>query len=385
MQAKHPSGSSAAACVDLSNMTSTSQPPAPEPAATANTASQSRGPGVKQDYSCVLCKQRKVRCDRLNPCSSCVRAGVSCLPGVRQPYKRRRKHTQGTDQKRTQASERTHGLYSTPSRTLDRTSSPEESRPQRQVPTFGQYEHPLPARTDDCYVRRALLVTDFSLHRSLWTGLNDEVRFQHLAVPCPCDTRSLTRFLSPQFQDPRTTKSSSEDDTPSSVEYGSTMSPSALLFSAFRNAVDLRDFHPPPMQAFMLWQAFLQNVNPMSKVIHAPSVQPIIIEASKDLETVPKPSVALLFAIYAAAIMSLKEEDCQAQFDAPKPLLLTRYFSACQQALAAASFMKSRNLVTLQAFVIFLVGWPFLNNACHCSPSYSFLPAKFTMSRHSGF
>lgn len=179
---------------------------------------------------------------------------------------------------------------------------------------------------------------------------------------CPAPGRapsardSLTKSLSHQFQDPRATKSSSEDDGLSSAEYGSSMSPSALLFSAFRNVVDLREFHPPPMQAFMLWQAFLQNVNPMSKVIHAPSVQPIIIEASKDLETVPKPSVALLFAIYAAAIMSLKEEDCQAQFDAPKTMLLTRYFSACQQALAAASFMKSRNLVTLQAFVIFLVG-----------------------------
>lgn len=31
--------------------------------------------------------------------------------------------------------------------------------------------------------RRALLITDVSCHRSLWTGLNDEVRFQHLAVP----------------------------------------------------------------------------------------------------------------------------------------------------------------------------------------------------------
>ncbi|POS80690.1 hypothetical protein DHEL01_v200887 [Diaporthe helianthi] len=165
----------------------------------------------------------------------------------------------------------------------------------------------------------------------------------------------LTNSSSHQFQDPRTTKSSSEDEAVSSAEYGSSMSPSALLFSVFRSAVDLRDYHPPPMQAFMLWQAFLLNVNPMSKVIHAPSVQPIIIEASKDLDTVPKPSVALLFAIYAAAIMSLKEEDCQAQFDAPKPLLLTRYFSACQQALAAASFMKSRNLVTLQAFVVFLL------------------------------
>lgn len=105
----------------------------------------------------------------------------------------------------------------------------------------------------------------------------------------------------------------------------------------------------------MLWQTFLQNVNPLSKVIHAPLVQPIVIEASKDFDTVPKPSIALLFAIYSAAVMSLKEEDCERQLSAPKTLLLTRYISACQRALAAASFMKSRNMVTLQAFVVFLV------------------------------
>lgn len=105
----------------------------------------------------------------------------------------------------------------------------------------------------------------------------------------------------------------------------------------------------------MLWQTFLQNVNPLSKVIHAPHVQPQVLEASKDFDSVSKPATALLFAIYAAAVMSLKEEDCQAQLNMTKTVLLGRYFSAAQQALAAASFMKSRNFVTLQAFVVFLV------------------------------
>lgn len=138
--------------------------------------------------------------------------------------------------------------------------------------------------------------------------------------------------------------------------------PSALLFSSMSDVANLRDLHPPPMQAFMLWQTFLQNVNPLSKVIHAPLVQPQVIEASKDFDSVPKPSVALLFAIYAAAVMSLKEEDCHDQLNGPKAVLLSRYFSACQRALAAVSFMKSRNIVTLQAFVVFLVMmWSFFS------------------------
>lgn len=133
------------------------------------------------------------------------------------------------------------------------------------------------------------------------------------------------------------------------------MDPATLLFSTIRDVVHLRDYHPPPMQAFMLWQIFLQNVNPLSKVIHAPHVQPQVLEASRNFDGLSKPFIALLFAIYAAAVMSLKEEDCQAQLNANKTVLLSRYFSAAQQALAAASFMKSRHVVTLQAFVVFLV------------------------------
>lgn len=139
-------------------MASTSQPATPAPETTATPAPQARGPEGRHEYSCVLCKQRKVRCDRLNPCSGCLRAGVSCLPGVRQPYKRRRKHSPGGgDLKKTRASESPRGVYSVSSRTLDSTSSPEESRPQRQVPTFGQYEPHLLAPTGLCHGPLALL------------------------------------------------------------------------------------------------------------------------------------------------------------------------------------------------------------------------------------
>lgn len=139
------------------------------------------------------------------------------------------------------------------------------------------------------------------------------------------------------------------------------------------------------MQAFMLWQTFLQNVNPLSKVIHAPLVQPQVIEASKDFDSVPKPAIALLFAIYAAAVMSLKEEECQAQLNGPKTVLLGRFFSACQQALAAASFMKSRNIVTLQAYVIFLVRFRVSHPPHDLDSQYhSFPPDRFTMFKPFG-
>lgn len=42
--------------------------------------------------SCVLCRQRKVKCDRRQPCSNCVRAGANCVhpPGAGRAAKRPR-------------------------------------------------------------------------------------------------------------------------------------------------------------------------------------------------------------------------------------------------------------------------------------------------------
>jgi hypothetical protein len=44
-----------------------------------------------REYSCVLCKKRKVRCDRKYPCSGCVEARVECIAGTRAPYRPRKR------------------------------------------------------------------------------------------------------------------------------------------------------------------------------------------------------------------------------------------------------------------------------------------------------
>jgi hypothetical protein len=41
--------------------------------------------------ACVLCQQRKVRCDRIFPCANCTKAGVQCLPAAQTTRQRRRR------------------------------------------------------------------------------------------------------------------------------------------------------------------------------------------------------------------------------------------------------------------------------------------------------
>ena len=41
--------------------------------------------------ACVLCQQRKVKCDRTYPCANCIRSRTQCIPATLATRRRRRK------------------------------------------------------------------------------------------------------------------------------------------------------------------------------------------------------------------------------------------------------------------------------------------------------
>ena len=41
--------------------------------------------------ACVLCQQRKVKCDRKHPCANCIKAQVQCVPAIQVSRRRRRR------------------------------------------------------------------------------------------------------------------------------------------------------------------------------------------------------------------------------------------------------------------------------------------------------
>jgi hypothetical protein len=69
--------------------------------------------------------------------------------------------------------------------------------------------------------------------------------------------------------------------------------------------------HPNPVQIFKLWQSYLDNINPLVKVFHAPTVQQLISDASGDLDNVDRNVEALLFAIYCIVTESLSDGECK--------------------------------------------------------------------------
>lgn len=113
--------------------------------------------------------------------------------------------------------------------------------------------------------------------------------------------------------------------------------------------------HPPTIHVLQLWQIYIDNINPLLKMTHVPSVQGKVIEATSRLGQAPKNIEALMFGMYVLAITSLEETQCQDMFSATKKELLGKYFVALQQALVNASFMRNNDPITLQAFMLYLV------------------------------
>lgn len=128
------------------------------------------------------------------------------------------------------------------------------------------------------------------------------------------------------------------------------------LFGPSKIDVPLSTLHPTHVHIFRLWQIYSDNINPLLKVTHAPTLQARILDAAVDVAGISRELEALMFSIYCAAIITLSGDECRTTFGEYKPKLLRRYQDACHQALINCGFLRSRERDSLTAFFLYLVG-----------------------------
>jgi hypothetical protein len=128
-----------------------------------------------------------------------------------------------------------------------------------------------------------------------------------------------------------------------------------LLFGAPNPDVHLPSMHPGQVQIFRLWQIYLDNVNPLLKVTHTPTMQPRIIDAAGDVGNIGEALEALMFSIYCAAVLSMTDDECFVSFRLSRDHLLARYQVACKQALLKCSPWRSNSVDCLTALYLYLV------------------------------
>lgn len=104
-----------------------------------------------------------------------------------------------------------------------------------------------------------------------------------------------------------------------------------------------------------LWKTYIENVEPICKLLHIPSTSKVVEMVSRDPETASNADECLVFAIYHFAVFSMTEDDCNEVLGQQRDALLRQYHFATRQALANVSFLKTTKMTVLRALILFLM------------------------------
>ena len=312
--------------------------------------------------SCVTCRRRKVRCDKKNPCSNCIKQHIECIfPG---PGRAPRKPRKPPDSELLLRLRRLEGVVKSLGAQVEEDGSvtqppqPQQIQPpqrsmslvQDQLSQYSSGESPeppdgQPKRTSiDKHLGRLVINEGRSRYVSnaFWTSMGDEI----------AEMRDI--LDNPSSEDEEDLLDSPDQSGGATSEY-SNSAHQGFIFGYSSTMVNLKKLHPSPTQVFILWEVFKENVDPMVRILHRPTARNIIMKASSGTETLSKAAEALLFALYFSAVVSLDPAQCITLLGDTKETLINRYRFATEQALARANFMNSSSLMLLQAFVFFLV------------------------------
>ncbi|KAH8174688.1 fungal specific transcription factor domain-containing protein [Sarocladium implicatum] len=103
-----------------------------------------------------------------------------------------------------------------------------------------------------------------------------------------------------------------------------------------------------------LWHAFVQNVDPIVKILHIPTAEVEIFTAINQPGSVSKDTLALLYAIYFAAATSLEPDDISKMLDMTQLAALGKFRTHFQKALADTDALENPTVPLLQGLAIYL-------------------------------
>ncbi|KAK3366253.1 C6 transcription factor [Lasiosphaeria ovina] len=294
--------------------------------------------------SCELCRERKVKCDKLTPCTTCASAGVVCVP-VRRPRLPRGRHARrsgAVDDNLKTRIRRLEALVS--DRTLPTAISQTQSQAQFQPQSRGP-DLDLAVRDQNHNVNagpeiRAPLVLQEPSH--FWADLADEIHGLRNAI-----------------------ESTSLDDEDEDCGQQAETDKCRLLHRGISilglSAAAARDPGTPMPQgralASQLCHIYLQQVDPCIKILHRPSIHKFLVRGQNYLaypEGHASPRVLSAAVSYAAA-SSMTENQCQATFRTPKASLVADCRRACEIALDASGLLTTSDMTVLQAFLLYLI------------------------------
>jgi hypothetical protein len=131
---------------------------------------------------------------------------------------------------------------------------------------------------------------------------------------------------------------------------------------------NLDDLYPLPSQMLFIWRTYVENVDPFIKVIDVAALDEVVTNLRGKFGSLRYSLQALLFTVCLASITPLGEEEALSCFDMPRSQLLARFRLGTEKALASAGLMVTKEIETIQAFVIYLSILPHIGGQQLLSP-----------------
>lgn len=147
----------------------------------------------------------------------------------------------------------------------------------------------------------------------------------------------------------------SDDEDESETQSSFAAQHQGFVFGYSSTSVDMVALHPSVQNARMFWEIYKENVDPLVKVLHIPTFEPVLVDAIANPEKVSKSLEPLMFAIYYGAVTSMMPKECLERCGEDRHTLLHRYRFGLEQGLARANFLFCDEMIILQAFVVFLI------------------------------
>jgi hypothetical protein len=327
---------------------------APEGDIQNNPPSAPQGPNVRNPRTCVTCKRRKVKCDRISPCSNCVKAQIQCKyppPGraPRQPRRGMRLPEKGN------LPELVDQVWALMVRAMEQSINP-ESAAFKQFSAAASSSQPREGRSsgDQAGKQTAVRVVGMdegtgsrsenaSRDMAFGSGLSHAQEFPHPVegmpgqlylgqgksqyIPSPfwasmsevciacLSSCSIAKIILQSIKEGiqeilEEHEDESEDDTSfMPTEIPTENNHHSFIMGYNSSEVDLKRLHPPRSQIPIYWQTFQANVNPVTKLVHVPTMNRVIADVQNNLDLLSPSTEALMFSIYFATIISMTPED----------------------------------------------------------------------------
>ncbi|RDK36446.1 hypothetical protein M752DRAFT_187146, partial [Aspergillus phoenicis ATCC 13157] len=297
--------------------------------------------------SCVQCRLRKVRCDRMQPCSTCLRNKTQCIFQEVRRRRRRVTRTLSTDieARIERLEERIEHMSGISTLSGKSSMSPSDllmrKRDQAASSRTIHSEHEPPERGFPTPLTHKLLSESGRL--AMEKGKSRYV------------SSTIWNVLANDVEEMQDVLDSSASEDESERPLATNTQFQGLLFPITSPCRYLHKFLPPADKACYLIKAYEENVAPLLPILHWPTVRELIMDIVQHGRDADKVIKTLMFAIYHAAAVSLPADECHRELGVGRDVLLTKFRFAVQQAIAEADLLSTQSTVLLQAVVLFLM------------------------------